>query len=173
MFCSSCGIELSNDCRFCTQCGKPTGTSIVANDSFNQSSSGEKVQSKIFSLTSEQAQIVIQKTENWLKLEKDFEVQKINDQSMELLQIRKIGTWRRFVGMSTALSIKFVKSEDSLEVEIGQGHWLGKVATGGTSMFILWPLLVSTAYGVFDQIKTPKKIFDFIEWKVSEINYSK
>ena len=170
MFCSSCGFEMSSNARFCTQCGAASGSPTAATSSIIENSSGQKAQSKIYEIAPENTEILINKIENWLSSEKQFEVQKVENLNTTVLQIRKKGNWRRFLGMSTALSIKLEKLDNSIEVEIGQGHWLGKVATGATSWFVLWPLAVSTAYGVYDQFKTPKNIFKFIESEVSELN---
>ena len=156
--------------RFCTQCGAASGSHTAGTSNIVESSSGQKVQSKIYEVSSEDTENLIDKTENWLNSENQFEVQRIKNLTTTVLQIRKKGNWRRLVGMSTALSIKFEKTNESLQVEIGQGHWLGKVATGATSWFILWPLAVSTAYGVYEQYKAPKKIFEFIEQNISRLS---
>lgn len=170
MFCSSCGHEISQSARFCTQCGAASGSHTAGTSNIVESSSGQKVQSKIYEVSSEDTENLIDKTESWLNSENQFEVQRIKNLTTTVLQIRKKGNWRRLVGMSTALSIKFEKTNESLQVEIGQGHWLGKVATGATSWFILWPLAVSTAYGVYEQYKAPKKIFEFIEQNISRLS---
>ena len=169
-FCSSCGNEISKSARFCTHCGAASGSHTAGNSNVNVSSSGQTVQSKIYEVSSEDSENLIDKTEYWLNSENQFEVQRIKNLTTTVLQIRKKGNWRRFVGMSTALSIKFEQTNESLQVEIGQGHWLGKVATGATSWFVLWPLAVSTAYGVYEQYKAPKKIFEFIEQSISKLS---
>ena len=170
MFCSSCGNEISKSARFCTHCGAASGSHTAGNSNVNESSSGQTVQSKIYDISSEDSENLIDKTEYWLNSENQFEVQRIKNLTTTVLQIRKKGNWRRFVGISTALSIKFEQTNESLQVEIGQGHWLGKVATGATSWFVLWPLAVSTAYGVYEQYKAPKKIFEFIEQSISKLS---
>ena len=76
-----------------------------------------------------------------------------------LLQIKRRGGWRDFVGMATSLNIVFNPSEDTLNVEIGSGKWIDKAAVGTVSMFILWPLAITGGFGAWEQMKMPDKIF--------------
>jgi hypothetical protein len=99
---------------------------------------------------------------DWLNA-KDFDSQEMTTESQSLLlQIKKRGRWREFVGMATALNIVFHQAGDTLTVEIGAGHWIDKAAVGTVSMFILWPLAVSSAFGAWEQMKMPDAIFDYI-----------
>tara|TARA_E500000331_G_scaffold26562_1_gene22695 strand:- start:553 stop:1077 length:525 start_codon:yes stop_codon:yes gene_type:complete len=167
MFCSSCGATIGEGSRFCTSCGAPTGnTNAITSGSYSQSleTPGEGAKTRSYIIDSENSSEIVSKVENWLSISNDFEVQKHSlNETEDLLQIRKKGQWRRFVGMSTALSIQFTLKANNLKVSIGQAHWLGKVASGGVSWFVLWPLAVTTAVGVYEQAKTPEKIFDYID----------
>ncbi|HEV2762309.1 MAG TPA: TIR domain-containing protein [Pyrinomonadaceae bacterium] len=92
-----------------------------------------------------------------------FDSQQMSTESHGLLiQIKKRGGWRDFVGMSTSLNIAFHQSGDALTVQIGAGKWIDKAAVGTVSMFILWPLAITAGYGAWEQAKMPEKIFDFI-----------
>lgn len=64
--------------------------------------------------------------------------------------------------MGTSLNIVFHQLGDTLTVEIEAGKWIDKAAVGTVSMFILWPLAVSSAFGAWEQMKMPDKIFDYI-----------
>ena len=79
-----------------------------------------------------------------------------------LIQIKKRGGWRDFVGMATSLNLVFHQAEDTLTVEIGAGKWIDKAAVGTVSLFILWPLALTAGYGAWEQMKMPQKIFDYI-----------
>jgi hypothetical protein len=79
-----------------------------------------------------------------------------------LLQVKKRGGWRDFVGMSTSLNIVFHQADETMTVEIGAGKWIDKAAVGTVSMFILWPLAVTAGFGAWEQMKMPEKVFDFI-----------
>jgi hypothetical protein len=85
-----------------------------------------------------------------------------------LLQIEKQGGWRKFAGMSTALNVVLRHKDRELEVEIGAGKWLDKAAAGAVSLFVLWPLAVTAAYGAWEQTKMPGQVFEFIsKWVLS------
>ena len=92
-----------------------------------------------------------------------FDTQQVNaDDESLLLQIKKRGGWRDFVGMATSLNILFHQSDDMLTVEIGAGKWVDKAAVGTVSLFILWPLAITAGMGAWEQMKMPDKIFDFV-----------
>jgi hypothetical protein len=97
-----------------------------------------------------------------------FQGQSFNCQTLQtedggtLLQIEKQGGWRKFAGMSTALNIVLRRKERDLEVEIGAGKWIDKAAAGAISLFVLWPLAVTAAFGAWEQSNMPGKVFDFI-----------
>ena len=91
MFCSSCGNEISKSARFCTHCGAASGSHTAGNANVNESSSGQTVQSKIYDISSEDSENLIDKTEYWLNSENQFEVQRIKNLTTTVLQIRKKG----------------------------------------------------------------------------------
>ncbi|RMG71612.1 MAG: SHOCT domain-containing protein [Bacteroidetes bacterium] len=64
--------------------------------------------------------------------------------------------------MSTALNIVLAQAGDNLNVEIGAGQWLDKVAGGTVGMLLLWPLAVTTVIGSWNQSQMPAKVFNFI-----------
>jgi hypothetical protein len=99
----------------------------------------------------------------WLNSQ-DFDTQQMNtDDDSVLLQIKKRGSWRDYVGMATSLNIVFHRCEDeTLTVEIGAGKWIDKAAVGTVSLFILWPLAITAGMGAWEQAKMPERIFDYI-----------
>jgi hypothetical protein len=106
--------------------------------------------------------LLIADVKRWLDGEGFDSQQMPTDDDRILLQVRKRGGWRNFVGMATSLNIVFNASEDTLTVEIGSGKWIDKAAVGTVSMFILWPLAVTAGYGAWEQMKMPDKIFAYI-----------
>ena len=98
----------------------------------------------------------------WLEGQ-NFNCQNIPTEENEiLLQISQKGSWRKFVGMATALNVSFRLKENMVTVEIGAGKWIDKAAAGTVSLFVLWPLAVTAGIGAWQQMKLPEKIFDFI-----------
>ena len=77
-----------------------------------------------------------------------------------MLQIEKVGGWRKFVGMSTALNIVFHQVENTVNVDIGAGRWIDKATTGAVAYFILWPLAVTAGIGAWQQMKMPERVFE-------------
>jgi len=112
---------------------------------------------------------LISSTQSWLSGE-GFKCQKLQtDDGGTLLQIEKVGRWRKLVGMSTALNIVFHQVDNTTNVEIGAGRWIDKAATGTISLFILWPLAVTTGIGAWQQIKMPERIFGHIALFLSQV----
>ena len=110
----------------------------------------------------EDGPVLIDNVKRWLDAE-GFDSQQMSTESGGiLLQIKKRGGWRDFVGMSTSLNIVFTQSTDTMNVEIGAGKWLDKAAVGTVSMFVLWPLAFTAGYGAWEQMKMPDKIFGYI-----------
>ena len=87
----------------------------------------------------------------------------VTDDHGVLLQIKKRGGWRNFVGMASSLNIVFHQTGETLTVQIGAGQWIDKIAAGGVSLFVLWPLAITAGVGAWLQLKLPEKVFDYIE----------
>jgi hypothetical protein len=98
----------------------------------------------------------------WL-VSQNFEAQQLSTENGGvMLQIKKQGGWRDWVGMATSLNILFQESEDTLTVQIGAGKWADKIGAGAVSLILLWPLAISAGYGAWEQMKMPDNVFDFI-----------
>ena len=80
-----------------------------------------------------------------------------------VIQVSKQGGWRKLVGMSTALNVVLRNNSSSLLVEIGAGRWIDKASVATVSLFILWPLAVTSAIGAWQQMKMPERILEQIQ----------
>ncbi len=108
------------------------------------------------------------KVSSWLKLH-DFEAQIVDlPDGRIIVQARQPKSWRYILGMSSALNITFDVKGNNLVVETEAGSWAEKVAVGAVGVFILHPLLITMAYGVWKQSQLPDKVFEVVEQYISE-----
>jgi len=111
---------------------------------------------------------VARKISSWLKIN-DFEAQIVDLPDGRItVQARQPKTWRYILGMSSALNITLDKKGDQLVVETGAGSWAEKFAVGAVGVFILHPLLITMAYGVWKQSQLPEKVFEVTEQYIKE-----
>lgn len=169
-FCPQCGIKAETGQKFCGACGaaleRPNNAKVQGQ--IMTSFIGEKVpeiagsKSRRYICKPDETPRLITDIEAWLG-SKGFDYQQITTENQsQLLQIKKRGGWRDFVGMSTSLNLVFHQSGDTLTVQIGAGKWIDKAVAGTVSLLLLWPLAITAGLGAWDQMKMPEKIFDYI-----------
>lgn len=108
------------------------------------------------------------KISSWLKIN-DFEAQIVDLPDGRItVQARQPKSWRYILGMSSALNITLDTKGNNLVVETEAGSWAEKVAVGAVGVFILHPLLITMAYGVWKQSQLPEKVFEVIEQYIKE-----
>lgn len=100
--------------------------------------------------------------QDWYKSQ-DFTVQMLDVNGGGILIQTSKGGWRNAVGMSSALNVVLRQNSSTLSVEVGAGKWLDKAAVGAVSLFVLWPLAVTTAWGAWRQSQLPKQTYEFIQ----------
>ncbi len=176
MYCSQCGKEHKEGAEFCASCG-----GVLSSETTQQTTppeyqgtgrrslhgpEGQHMQTRCFPCTTEKFHGLLADLENWL-ISQNFNCQQLTtEDGGTLLQVAKKGGWRKFVGQSTALNIVlYQSSNNNITVEIGAGRWIDKAAVGTASMFVLWPLAISVGFGAWQQIKLPKKIYQYISEK--------
>jgi len=162
--CPQCRTEFEAGSRFCRTCGAALGETGGA----RVPTPGEGVptvagsKSRQYTCPPGDNPRLIADVKRWLDSQQfDTQQMSTDDQGL-LLQIKKRGGWRDFVGMATSLNIVFHQSGDTLTVQIGAGKWIDKAAAGTVSLFILWPLAITAGFGAWQQMKMPEKVFDFI-----------
>jgi hypothetical protein len=154
-FCGQCGAQMAAGSRFCASCG-----ASLPEQGPQQAPRAAKT--RRYALAASEGPRLIADVKTWLDGQ-GFDSQQLPTETQGvLLQIKKRGGWRDFVGMSTSLNVVFYQAEDSLTVEIGAGKWIDKAAGGAVGMFLLWPLAFTAGFGAWQQIKMPDKIFEFI-----------
>ena len=176
MYCSQCGKEHKEGAEFCASCGGVLSSETTQQTTppeyqgtGRRSSHSPKIQykhSRCFPCTTEKFHGLLADLKNWL-ISQNFNCQQLTtEDGGTLLQVAKKGGWRKFIGMGTALNIVlYQSSNNNITVEIGAGRWIDKAAVGTASMFVLWPLAISVGFGAWQQIKLPKKIYQYISEK--------
>jgi len=164
--CPQCQAPAAATARFCQVCGsslgEPKNARMPAPAPGPQAQAVPRSKSRRYACTPGDGSRIIGEVKSWLD-SLDFDSQQMSTETGGiLLQIKKRGGWRDFVGMATSLNIVFHQSSDTMTVEIGAGKWIDKAAVGTVSMFILWPLAVTAGFGAWEQAKMPDKIFDYI-----------
>jgi hypothetical protein len=165
--CPQCHNQIAISSRFCGNCGATIKVSEGINaPSLNNpnertvTNTKSKIQHYICSPAN--AHQLIADVKGWLDSQEFDSQQMVTDNQGVLLQIKKRGNWRDYVGMSTSLNIVFHQSGDTLSVEIGAGKWIDKAAAGTISMFVLWPLAITAGIGAWEQAKMPEKVFTYL-----------
>ena len=105
---------------------------------------------------------LISAVDRYLSNIENMETQRVTDENngYTILQARaKGGKWKQIVGMDKAITIRFIKkSYASVCMEIGEAKWADKGTVMAVSMFVLWPLAVTSGIGMYQQGSLPKKI---------------
>ena len=112
---------------------------------------------------------LVQYVENYLS-----EIEKMETQvfmpdpngSVCTLQARvRGGGFKQFLGLDKAITVRFhiLPNKSSINVEIGEAKWGDKGAALAVSMFVLWPLAVTSAIGIYQQKQLPQKIVKVIQ----------
>ncbi len=165
--CAKCKTPAADETsNFCGVCGaslnERTGSKALAPVSERHAPEVARSKSRRYACDLGDSDRVIAEVKSWLDTQGFDSQQMSTETGAMLLQIKKRGGWRDFVGMGTSLNIVFHQSADALTVEIGAGKWIDKAAVGTVSMFILWPLAVTAGFGAWEQAKMPTMIFDYI-----------
>lgn len=104
----------------------------------------------------------ISAVDTYLSDTEKMETQRVTDEGggYVALQARvKGGNWKQVVGMDKAITIRFIKeSWNSVRMEIGEAKWIDKGGIMLLSMFILWPLTITSGIGMYKQGSLPGKI---------------
>jgi hypothetical protein len=92
---------------------------------------------------------------------KKLEAQILEGGATRTVQART-ATWRKAVGMSSAITVVLRLEGEDLAVEIGRAKWGDKAAAGAAGMLVLWPLAITAAVGAFREGQLPKETLRFI-----------
>lgn len=102
--------------------------------------------------------------QNYLTNNENMETQVLeSDDGATIIQGRITGgKWKQWIGMDKAIAVKLTAKDGILTAEVGEAKWIDKGAMMTVSMFVLWPLAVTSGIGMYKQAKLPEKIFNCI-----------
>lgn len=165
--CGKCGTRNPPDAGFCHKCGTPIGAGAQPPANVTPAPAMPGAKMRRYAADGADIPQLIADLKAWL-VSQNFEAQQLNtEDGGVMLQIKKQGGWRDWVGMATSLNILFQDDEDTLTVQIGAGKWADKIGAGAVSLILLWPLAISAGYGAWEQMKMPDNVFDFIATRLS------
>lgn len=70
---------------------------------------------------------------------------------------------RKLASLDKACTVSMKFDKTKLNVEIGQGKWIDKAAGAAIAWFIFAPVIITTAYGAYQQFQLPKQVNEFIQ----------
>ena len=96
----------------------------------------------------------------------NMETQFFLQNDTHILQARaRSGGLKQFVGMDKAIEVRItpINNNTMVTVEIGGAKWADKAAVMAVSMFVLWPLAITSGVGMYGQSQVIKKARSILE----------
>ena len=96
----------------------------------------------------------------------NMECQSFNTGNGYIVQARvRSGGVKQLIGMDKAVEVRFnmVPGSNQITVEMGGAKWADKAAVMAVSMFVLWPLAITSGVGIYGQKKVLDKAKTVIE----------
>ena len=81
-----------------------------------------------------------------------MEVQTLGHPGCKVIQARlgRVGL-KRMVGMDKAIEVRLSHEGQRLVVEMGNAKWADKAVVMAVSMFVMWPLAITSGIGIYKQ----------------------
>nr|MBQ8245187.1 hypothetical protein [Oscillospiraceae bacterium] len=81
-----------------------------------------------------------------------MEVQTLGHSECKVIQarVRKAGA-KKLLGMDKAIEVRLSLEEQRLVVEMGNAKWADKAVVMAVSMFVMWPLAITSGVGIYKQ----------------------
>lgn len=101
--------------------------------------------------------------------DKGYGVQRLafeqDGESGVLVQIKNsksgVGSFLRLAtGLSSCATLKLLRVGNDLEIKVFAGKWIDKIGAGVVSWFVLWPLLLTAAFGAYRQMTFLDEVYD-------------
>ena len=94
-----------------------------------------------------------------------FEVQRMGSADDMYVQLKKAGIARTLTGMDQSITVHMQRVGSTTSVTQGQANWLSKGGAMGAGVIIpvLWPLMVTSAVGIYSQRNLPGRVWKVID----------
>lgn len=81
-----------------------------------------------------------------------MEVQTLGHAECKVIQarVRKAGA-KKLLGMDKAIEVRLSQEGQRLVVEMGNAKWADKAVVMAVSMFVMWPLAITSGVGIYKQ----------------------
>ncbi|WP_029276228.1 zinc ribbon domain-containing protein [Carnobacterium jeotgali] len=101
--------------------------------------------------------------ESFFRNKKNLIAEGVNTAEGYLVQAKQEESWKKFIGMDTAIQVQLYETGDMVTVSIGSGSWLDKAGAGAAGAIVFAPLAVTAAIGAWNQKRLPEEIFSYVE----------
>ena len=94
-----------------------------------------------------------------------YQAQHMGDNGQVMVQLRKGSDLEALIGTQAALTLTLQRTSAGVMAMIGRQKWIEKAATGAAGVFIpiLWPLAITTGFGVVRQINLANQVLDMVD----------
>ncbi|MDD3224809.1 MAG: zinc ribbon domain-containing protein [Clostridium sp.] len=101
--------------------------------------------------------------ETFLRDKKNLQSEGMKTSEGFLVQARQEDSWKKIIGMDSAIQIQIIQAGDMVSVGVGSGKWIDKAGAATIGMLVFAPLTITAAIGAWNQQKLPNEIFEFVE----------
>ncbi|WP_287129256.1 hypothetical protein [Candidatus Cyanaurora vandensis] len=121
------------------------------------------MQTRVYYAPGLSAEDLGQRVRQWF-VDQDYETQFFETPDGRLLvQGYRDDLWRVAIGFAAAITVHIRPlSDERLEVELGAGAWGDKAITAGLGLLFFLPLVLTAAWGTWQQYQLDKQLWDVI-----------
>jgi hypothetical protein len=86
-----------------------------------------------------------------------------------VIQARKESLWRTLLGVAYALTVVITPGKGQLRIGLGGHEWVDTVISGAIGLVAVQPVLVATAYGIWNEHQLDKQVWQVIDQRVGAL----
>lgn len=99
-----------------------------------------------------------------------YEAQKMVNGEQVMVQLRKGSDLEAWIGTQAVLSLTLQRTSGGIVAVTGRQKWVNKAATGAAGLIFppLWPLALTTGFGVVRQIHLANQVLNMVDGLVRQ-----